>query len=1852
MIDNLYLQQNGRGQAAPSNGYAPGTMSQMRKLRVPTVNEALPYSPFSSIVPFNPDLISPPLSMPSTTPSDFHDFDKVKTAQRELELLSTGAQSAEDASKRCQQTLDDVKRLLDAETLTQFKFKATKRLSKGPPAQTAPVQPKLSSFAKMVYDNTEVQYRYLTPESPLSEEKLVAKSSQQTDRQALQHNKQTARQTPLQPKVAKPNDQAPPERKLARPAPQPKLAQFAPIQISPRPSTGPPEYNGSGSSQQGADTSSQGTSQAFVKPAQLTPAQRAEYQKVRDISPSKTQGAVLQSRALTADQRHKSDVAVKELQDLLADIFEEEDRMQPDTSGEAASYQSRLFSTRDHNDQAPSTLQNEYQVKLDTAVMAVANAGRLDDIDVEHWVRVERLCESSLNTLQTVSLHVGNDWTEQDVQEWVGRITATQSGLVASRTLMRIMTAGSHRKELQSEDFLQAVLDGLRTVVETGIMPLIELRPSDKAKGEKNGERNPHFDIASDYRALVKTLLHATSRSLKLVGDLFVKTDVDESEISSVEYLCRTLIFAGNAAVERDSACGIQAFEKVRLSAMDVIARIFTKHTSQRNPILNEILLSLEKLPATKQSARQFPVPNVKPIQLVSALFMRLVQASATVSARSNDVGDEDDEQSEIDNSEEIDAKDSDDEIQVARKKNSSVAMSKKQPTDLRSLYKPLIGSARANASFIVRNLVERALSTSKASDEPFRRLLDIFTEDFLNVLGTTDYPAAELILRVLVSQLLDIADSPKKPAPARTLALELIGIIGCGILDTQTSAARAGEGHDAEDAVARQLAELARQSESGNLDYTHLTAADGPYRVLVEYIDARDTNGNDLGLQSACAYHLVQWAELVCEARDGSTDDGSSTFKAAKNLQSQLHTMISDEHWLAENALFKNLTTPQGKLAGRVVAANSRLCRAFGRMFTTVLASMNSEQPTVRSRSLKSVTTLLEKDPTVLDRHQTIMAQIVRLFSDPSSLVRDSALLLTQKCVALRPALELKIYDKVIPRTNDSSVGVRKRAMAFLKEVYLRHNNNKIRAAISNALITRVNDADESVADVARSTIEEVWFSAFKNVKPEGANSVDALLKLRAHAALIIQTVELGDNVATVLEVLIKNLLTKAKQATETARVSKTFISALFDGVLDSNDIPGEPSKGAVLRTLNVFAKTAPGLFTASQLEHLAPYVQILTKDDVLDVYHNALMILRHTTPVVSGISPVKLNELTISLLNSLGRVPRSELAVMAPCLWTIHTVLGGQGQPQRLVKVVQSALKQMDDLRMKKTTISAENKILSKYSKLLTIIGQFGKACDFESELNYLKKTFTWYTGNSAAALLLDVVCHFTSSKQPLEIREAAIESICEICQAHPQHFLRTDVINAIETVFKDRIPSLEYVMLDSVQYFFTSGEESPESEALAAGAASGTQRLGGTYQAADYELASASLSQRFLSHFLRIALATSSDVALTAARIVVSINKRGMAHPGESGPSLVALQTCSIPAIAKLAFLAHREQYNKHEAVFEKGLVKAVQQAFEYQKAVTQDIDGYTGQPPTSKLHFFWDVLKTGKAKVRAKLFTQLCATLDFEPSKLSIDANACSSHLQFVRFCAENMAFFEYEAPADLTHLLSCLEKVFASTGTSLAQAIESEVMQLHIHIPTPQTVDNTSDVIVPAMDDSSQLQGFEPARLHRLAVSAQILSLLWETRTYLRKLWNAQKYLGKQKTTKKADKDDNKKEQKLAGRASNAPALTEAYQRAVDRIMDLPNESAAQRAKCTSFVELFSVDTEVKVGSDEDEDIMMEDDDDARSEGSSAKSPSAGPFRGKKRKSVDGGANGPPKKRARPRKSSMAKRDSDDEDGWV
>ena len=1768
-----------------------------------------------------PELITPPLTILPTTSTAFENLDDVKIARRELQMLGAGAKNAEQASKRCQRTLFDVQKLLEAENLTQFRFRHTKRIpaANGAAHQKSFQSPQLSSFAQIVFDNTAVQY--LPPESPNS------KIKHETNSQA----------SPIDRRPAKP-----PSHNL-----QPEQ-----------------QYNGytgyTNREQPSAPPSHHARPHAVILSTALTPAQRAEYQYISDVpsteaapqlTPSRTQGAQLTGRSrVTIDQREKSDAALESLNNQLSAIFEAEDQIQLDHSGDT-SQSAALFTTFEIKDGSVSVLQPEAQLQLDKGLRKVGYYQRLDSIPVEHLTRVQGLCERTIAIVPSDSLQIGEDWSDNDITEWLGRVGNTENALVAAQILMRIMSACPHQKELQSEDYLRQILDAMQTTIESCVVSLVEERSTlgEKIRGEKEAPLNAKFHIALENRKPLQSLLQTATNCLKLLGDILSKTDIDESAISSVEYLCKMLLFTENAGSEKDSALGVQTFETMRRTAMDLLTKVFTKYTGQRQFIFQEILLSLEKLPATKQSARQFRLIDAKPIQLVSALLMRLVQTSATASGISIETNgkaeeDENNEESESDNSEDGDYNNDRNTTALSSGKKHPSSKQRKKQDELTALTKPLHDATRQNANYIVSMLIQRAVTTSKSSEEPFRKLLDIFTEDFLNVLGSSDWPSAEILLRTLVLHMIKIIENPKSPAPARALGLELLGTIGSGILDVQSTTRDAARTLDLDDPVSQRLVAMAEHLEAHDVKNGAVLAFDGPYRVVVEYLLARDNS--DAQLRTASGYHLMQWASSLSDTRDASAEDDESNGDVhAKELKQKVINIMQDQQWLEEHSDFPTPSTGQGRLAARIVASNSTLCRAFGRIFNIILSAMTSEQPTIRSRSLKSVTTLLENDPGVLDRHAQVLNQIVRCLNDPSSLVRDSALTLVEKCISLRPELDLKVYDRVLPRTTDAAAGVRKRSMRFLKQVYLRNDDNGVRSAIANAVISRIQDTDESVAEIARLTIEEIWFSSFQNFKSETDRSVELMLQFRSQAALIIQTVTLAETVAQVLETLLRTFLNSSKQAVENTRICKEFVNVLFDGVIDNYDIPGAPSQSSILQALTVFAKAGPTLFTGDQLERLEPYTENLKSSDDLDVFHYAITILSYTMPQLTAMKHDFLQRLQTSLLSSVAKLPKSELSVVAPCLWTIDSVLGNT---DRLVKFVNSAVQGVNSMRNDDLSTNAQK--AARVTKLLTIIGQFGKACDFEQHLATFKASHPAYKGNSVAALIVEVLCQFTSPTQPLSIREASLEAVCAVCQSRPKQFLRADVNNALELVFKNKIPSLERVLLQSLEVFFCAQEapsEDQDSLEAGSGVATGSQRLGGTYVATDQDGASASISQRFLPEFVRIALASYDDVALLAARIVVSINRQGMAHPRESGPSLVALETCPNAAIAKMAFLEHKQMYSKHESVFEKELVRAIQQAFDYQQQVVGSTTGFTGQPPVSKFHFLWDVLRSGKGKVRQKFFTGLCSKLDFDSAKLDIAAST-PAHLLFVRFCTETVAYLDYDRVDDLQHLLSCLEKNFHGTGAVVAQAIETEILKLQVEMAAP-----SSDTWGSAGNTySNNVTPIDPQRLRQLAISSQILSLQWETRSFLRRLWNMHRFSGK-------PKPGAKEASRAPTRASNASSLIEAFQHRVNDLLRIVDTEETQRSTCHAFVELFSVDNEVKVASDEDEQammmMMMDNGIDTRSDsGGSAKSPSVPPGAiglGKKRKSLS--AANSPRKKGKPRKSSSFRLidDEDEDGGW-
>lgn len=961
----------------------------------------------------------------------------------------------------------------------------------------------------------------------------------------------------------------------------------------------------------------------------------------------------------------------------------------------------------------------------------------------------------------------------------------------------------------------------------------------------------------------------------------------------------------------------------------------------------------------------------------------------------------------------------------------------------------------------------------------------------------------------------------------------------------------------------------------------------------------------------------------------------------------------------------FPRVSTEDGRFASVLITLQMPFCRAFSRIFTKLLTSMGGDQASLRSKSLKSIEQLLEMDPAILDRGNFVLVNIIKCLTDSSTQVRDSALGLISKCLSLRPRLDSEVCDRIIQRSHDANIHVRKRAMKMLKDIYLRSSVLTLRSRVADALVTRIVDTDESVAELARQTFEDMWMTPLHG--SVGSESEKARLKLRLQeqTALVVNICnKKNESADTVLAELVQAVLSadKSKSSTANFTVCSQMVKTLFEAIIDPAELPGGPTQQSVLQTLTVFASADAKLFTPDQLVTLQPYVKNLSSEDNLLVYRCAIVILRHTLPHMRNLNKDFLINLQQSLIGSFQKLPKAELKEVAMCLWMLD---GELKNTERLVRITASVLVGIKKVRS--APIDEANAI--KVRRLITIAGTFIKVFDLDAQMNTFKQSFPEYKGSSVASLAVDNICPFTSPKQAGPLREVALECVCMIFQAWPDQLMRADVCSAMELVFASDNRQLEFILVEGLKEFFGAGDKLGGAAAeiqLGAGIAAGEERLGNTYVATARDGAATSIAQRFLQSILRVALSSADELALTAAQVIASINRQGLVHPKESGPCFVALETCPDNKIANVAFQEHRTLYHKHETMFEKEHMKSVQQAYDYQHDVCHDILGFTGSPPVAKMHMFWEVLKTGTAKARKKFLSSIAAKMNFETSKLDT-AGDLPSHVSMTRFIVENLAFFDYNKLDELQILTTALEKVVSDTGTGISHAIEVEVLRLDIEIqPMQDTQPNGHNGAVagalsvpfpPAAPVPAT--SVSPIRLRHLAIFSQILLLVWELRTYIRRIWNLSRPATTRGRAPAAGKDSAAR---APQRIPNSTNLTERFLSRTAEISTALKSPEKQHALCASFAELMAVDNEIKVAAGDEDDVggefdasMLEQSNgdivekgyETPSEGAgSVRSASVGPGgpggsakKGRKRKSIDGasGAN-TPRKKGRPRMS--------------
>jgi cohesin loading factor subunit SCC2 len=444
-------------------------------------------------------------------------------------------------------------------------------------------------------------------------------------------------------------------------------------------------------------------------------------------------------------------------------------------------------------------------------------------------------------------------------------------------------------------------------------------------------------------------------------------------------------------------------------------------------------LTSLAKLPSNRQQARHFKLLNGKSIQLVTALMMRLVQACGACfnppnidpTLLNNHSGDVD--------------------VEIAR--------TNKRIDTFVDEWSAASKAALQSSAYIINYLTSRALQTTKTapSDSPFKALLDIFTEDLLTVLTRPEWPAAELLLRSLTKNLFACIDGDTHGAQVKNVAVDAVGQIASKIRAVQKKlaeqlSARTEEDNDSMALIAR----VNGYSLAPPLTMQELRDIQEVYHIVWAKADA--------GMRDALRFQSCTWANFVLST-DQAEEDELSVRRSAPLIEELASIARS-------GGVLESLTAPSDlevSLACSTLLARSPLFQSYDNMVSRILRSMSEKQPTFRTKALRTLGQIITVDPDILSS-PNVQSQVSLRISDPSPAVREAVIELVSKHIASDPVLGKKYYEVMRGRINDAGLGVRKRVIKLLKDIYLKSDEREMHAEIGTSILSRITDEEHSV--------------------------------------------------------------------------------------------------------------------------------------------------------------------------------------------------------------------------------------------------------------------------------------------------------------------------------------------------------------------------------------------------------------------------------------------------------------------------------------------------------------------------------------------------------------------------------------------------------------------------------------------------------------------------------------------------------------------------------------------------------------------------------------------------------------------
>ncbi|KAK9364794.1 sister chromatid cohesion C-terminus-domain-containing protein [Lipomyces kononenkoae] len=1259
------------------------------------------------------------------------------------------------------------------------------------------------------------------------------------------------------------------------------------------------------------------------------------------------------------------------LQSLIYEIFEADDNSERDTSGVARGL-SALWVV-----EGPETeplLANDAQIRLEGGLRRVISSNVYREVPSDDILRLQKICMRSIRRASEVTWKGIEGLTDGDDSEVFTAISLSDNALKSCKTIIRTMLGEREEKQICSEDIMKEMVDFITNLLEGLFIPLIPAITE--------------MDQLIQYKKLVIGNAQETIRVLKLLYQLLALQDLSENVITRLEFFSINIIFAENATREKDSYLGTSIVENLRLATMDILAQVFLSYPSQRTFLLGEILSSLEKLPVSRLTARQYRLVGGGNIQLVTALILRLIQTAGSIDSRNLRLSGSFNFSPETMTAEEmeIEVKDRDEFMQICQKCNAAAIISS---TD------------------VVNFLVERAMKSTKSGDAPYRVLLDLFTEDFITVLEYPEWPGAELLLRCLTMHLIGCPNGEAYGPQVNSMSLELLGLIGVKLLSLRNHPAT--------------MPDLTSMSSKGDIEkIDNLSSSILLYLHKSRLVDST--------AESSYGYFFSTWTSLLGNFLECDSAD------AVVACIRRLIRAVSDNSWASKEDFVDDSPAAMKAKYDQYLKILP-LYKLYDRVMSEILQALDHPRIVSRTKGLRVLGLLLAKDPSILG-NANVMDSVSSRLRDSSPLVRDAAVDVVGKYILVKPEVTKKLYPILCERAGDTGTGVRRRVVKLLKDVYTATTDVDIKAHIGDRLLKRLEDTDSGVVALVKKTLEELLYGP--TCSPED-DELGFKTEIDTRISILLQIRDKSESSARLLQMLTVNVFEESDGSVHAMNqaqiISKAIIEHLFETVIDWTDTKKTSIQG-LFGLLSVFAVANKDLFEADQLVALQSYLDD-TRTDASTFY--VLLIFRNVLPVVGSFRPKFLIEVQQSLLKRLTKFSLKELSEAVPCLRDISTMLK---DTRRLAVTTGSCLKSLykfRDVLLKGQLTTADPRVV----RLLHLLGHLGRYCNLDSHKEILDEQELKGKGRTLSEATILALQAFTRPNAAAGIRRTAVRNLGMIAIANPRLFLEPSIIKILDSALDSGDKDLKDTVIKLFNEFLAY-EQTRADEAVRKRGGSDNEVdvavLQGDAKNFSADSVCSSLMQLYLDRILAIALTSEDDHAFSAIILVEKIVRQGYANPRNCVPVLVALETSSRSFVRALALELHQTLHEKHESLIEGAYLEGVKTIFDYNRRLNAIDPSRRSTGIDEDLKPLYSVIKSSR-NTRKKFIGAVTKAMDFDASKFMEELGDLTiNHLMYVTYTARNIACLDFSTAEEPHHTVYALDQIIGSTGMSVLYMI--------------------------------------------------------------------------------------------------------------------------------------------------------------------------------------------------------------------